>query len=268
MIDLQEPRLPDSGRGMASWYLHGADLGYTHRGQVLGAAIGPGADPQRVTLDVFGPEGRIGGFLERVRRNELYYFQAIDPLPGEEDGHDAELTAGVRQVLFAGPVDVAWELSASYRWNRDFFGDEPNFRGAVTLTMPSTGRGLPKGATPRQFAAMSVTFTLLTRFVTNVSSRFPSVVAEEEHAAGFAAGEAGAEHRVGALLLEDLHDAETSRGWYSRSASWMIEIAPVACESAVWICGALAAVAIVLEEDPLDLPAPSAAALDERIRSS
>jgi hypothetical protein len=42
-------------------------------------------------------------------------------------------------VLFAGPVDVAWELSASYRWNRDFFGDEPNFRGAVMLTLPWAG---------------------------------------------------------------------------------------------------------------------------------
>jgi hypothetical protein len=129
IADLHEPRPFDSGRGQASWYLHNADLGYTNRGQVLGASIGPGADAQRVVVDVFGPNGRIGGFLERVRRNELYYFQAIDPLPGEEDGHDAELTAGVRQVLFAGPVDVAWEISASYRWNRDFFGDEPNCTG-------------------------------------------------------------------------------------------------------------------------------------------
>jgi hypothetical protein len=145
VIDLQEPRPPDSGRGMASWYLHGADLGYTNRGQVLGAAIGPGADSQRIVVDVFGPKGRIGGFFERVRRNESYYFQAIDPIPGEEDGHDAELTAGVRQVLFAGPVDVAWELSASYRWNRDYFGDEPNFRGAVTVTLPLARPGATRG---------------------------------------------------------------------------------------------------------------------------
>jgi hypothetical protein len=145
VIDLQEPRPPDSGRGMASWYLHGADLGYTNRGQVLGAAIGPGADSQRIVVDVFGPKGRIGGFFERVRRNESYYFQAIDPIPGEEDGHDAELTAGMRQVLFAGAVDVAWELSASYRWNRDYFGDEPNFRGAVTVTLPLARPGATRG---------------------------------------------------------------------------------------------------------------------------
>jgi hypothetical protein len=136
VADLQDPRPLDSQRGMPTWYTHGADLGYTHRGQVLGAAIGPGADSQRIAIDVFGPEGRIGGFFERVRRNESYFFRAIDPIPGEENGHDAELTAGVRQVLFAGPVDVAWEVSASYRWNRDFFGDEPNFRGVLQLALP------------------------------------------------------------------------------------------------------------------------------------
>jgi hypothetical protein len=53
-------------------------------------------------------------------------------------------------------------------------------------------------------------------------------VAEEERAAGLATGEAGAEDRVGAL------EVRMSFGWYSSSASWMIEIAPVACESAVW----------------------------------
>jgi hypothetical protein len=109
---------------------------------------------------------------------------------------------------------------------------------------------------------MSVTFTLLTRFVTNVSSRFPSVVAEEEHAAGLATGEAGAEHRVGALLLEDLHDAEDV-------ARVVLEVRVVDDRDRAGRlrergldCGALAAVAIVLEEDPLDLPAPSAAALE------
>jgi hypothetical protein len=136
VIDLQEPRPPASERGLPTWYIHNADLGYTNQGQVLGASIGPGADSQRLAVDVFGPKGRIGGFLERVRRNESYFYREIEPIPGEEAGHDAELTAGVRQVLFAGPVDVSWELSASYRWNRDFFGDEPNFRGAVTLSVP------------------------------------------------------------------------------------------------------------------------------------
>lgn len=146
VVDLQEPRPPDSARGMPTWYTHGADLGYTNEGQVLGAAIGPGADSQRLAVDVFGPKGRIGGFFERVRRNESYYYQSIDPIPGEEAGHDAEVTAGVRQVLFAGPVDVSWELAASYRWNRDFFGDEPNFRGAVMLTVPFAGAVAERGA--------------------------------------------------------------------------------------------------------------------------
>jgi hypothetical protein len=88
------------------------------------------------------------------------------------------------------------------------------------------------------------------------------LVAEEERAAGLAAGEAGAEDRVGALLLEDLHDAEDV-------ARVVLEVRVVddrdragrLRERRLDRC-ALAAVAGVLEEDPPDPPLRAATALD------
>jgi hypothetical protein len=72
VVDLQEARPPDSERGIPIWYTHGSDLSYMHEGQVLGAWMGPVADAQRLAMDVFTPNGRIGGFVERARRNEAY----------------------------------------------------------------------------------------------------------------------------------------------------------------------------------------------------
>ena len=137
--DLQEFRPASSVRGNPTYYLHGRDLSYTYQGQLLGAWIGPGADSQILAVDVFNRKGRIGGYLERVRRNEVVYWEVIDPQQ-LDISHDTEVTAAVRQVFFAGPVDVSWEAGASYRWNRDFFRDEPNFRVSVGVGVPM-GRG-------------------------------------------------------------------------------------------------------------------------------
>jgi hypothetical protein len=131
LTHLQELR-PENPRGTPVYYTHGADLSYTYQGQLLGAWIGPGADSQILALDVFDRRGRIGGYVERVRRNDAIYWTTIDP---QQLGisHDTEVTAAVRQVLFVGSVDVSWEAGASYRWNRDFMRNEPNFRVSVQL---------------------------------------------------------------------------------------------------------------------------------------
>lgn len=129
---LQEVR----GAANPSWYTHGEDLGYTNAGQLIGAGIGPGGDAQTLAIDWMGGSGRIGGYVERVGRNEGAYWNGADPVefgvPG--DGHDVELTAAARQLLFAGPLELAWELGVQRRWNRDFLDHEVNVRGAVRIT--------------------------------------------------------------------------------------------------------------------------------------
>jgi hypothetical protein len=129
---LQEAR----GASNPSWYAHGGDLGYGNAGQLLGAGIGPGGDAQTLAVDWISGTGRIGGYLERIGRNEGYYWNSADPLasavPGY--GHDVEVTAAARQLLFAGPFEISWELGVQRRWNRDFIDHEVNVRGAVRVT--------------------------------------------------------------------------------------------------------------------------------------
>jgi hypothetical protein len=122
-------------RGNPVYYTHGNDLSYTYQGQLLGAWIGPGADAQHLAVDVFDGRGRIGGYLERVRRNDAVYWLTIDP-QGRGISHDTEVTAAVRQVFFAGPVDLSWEAAASYRWNRDFLRNEANYRVMLQVAVP------------------------------------------------------------------------------------------------------------------------------------
>lgn len=129
---LQEIR----GAGSYSWYTHPANLGYTNGGQLLGAGIGPGGDAQTLAVDWISAEGRIGGYVERIGRNEGAYWSSVDPstsgVPGF--GHDVEVTAAARQLLFAGPFELSWELGVQHRWNRDFLQAENNVRGAVHVT--------------------------------------------------------------------------------------------------------------------------------------
>jgi hypothetical protein len=145
LTDLQELVGLASSTGLPVYYVHAGDLGYTNRGQLLGSWLGPGGDGQTIALDVFHRGGRLGGWLERVRRNDAWYWTEIDAVQGDFS-HDVELALGLRQVLTAGPVEVSWEASAAYRQNRDFLRHEPNFRLAL-------GLALPLGATPRGAAA-------------------------------------------------------------------------------------------------------------------
>jgi hypothetical protein len=57
------------------WYTH-LELrhGYTHRGQVLGAGIGPGSNSQTIGLSWFKKRQQYGGFFERVVRNNDFYY--------------------------------------------------------------------------------------------------------------------------------------------------------------------------------------------------
>lgn len=136
---LHDIRPPGSAAGLPVWYTHSNGVDYTHAGQLLGAAAGPGGDAQALALDVLSASGRIGGFVERAARNEEAYWSAIDPQPGRSSDHDVEVTAGYRQVLFVSGAEVSFELSAAYRWNRDFLRNEPNYRGAVQVAWPAAG---------------------------------------------------------------------------------------------------------------------------------
>ena len=138
-LHLQDLRPLGAKVGTPVYYVHPSDLSLTNDGQLLGAWVGPGGDVQHVAVDVFHRGGRIGGYLERAGRNEAYYWAQVEPAEqGWTWSHDVEITAAVRQVLEAGPVEVSWELAADYRWNRDFLHDQKNLRLGLMLSVPLT----------------------------------------------------------------------------------------------------------------------------------
>jgi hypothetical protein len=79
--------------------------GYTHRGEILGAAIGPGSSSQWLALDRLAPGWRVGAFGGRIRWNTAAHYRDLTPLPRRED---VSLYWGLR-----GGVDLwGWSLWA------------------------------------------------------------------------------------------------------------------------------------------------------------
>ena len=113
-------------RGTVTTYTHGRPpQGHTHRGQMLGAGIGPGSalDAQRIGVDVFTAGAMTGAWLERVRYDDDAYYNKFARHFGQA-AHDVELTLGAQRVQPLGPVQTSAssEVAAavSRRYNRDF----------------------------------------------------------------------------------------------------------------------------------------------------
>jgi hypothetical protein len=137
LIQLQNRRNIANFRGVPVYYIHANGVDVTNRGQLLGAGVGPGGSSQTLAIDWFHRGGRIGGYFERVLRNDEWYWEHIDATnPG---GRDVELLLGARQVLEVGPVEVAWDLSYARRWQRDFLDFEKNLRAMLELRVPLGG---------------------------------------------------------------------------------------------------------------------------------
>ena len=137
LVNLSEVRPLGALRGTPVYYIHPNDLSWTNEGQLLGAWVGPAGSAQTLAVDVFGLGGRFGGYIERVRRTDDYYWRVVEPAAGT---HDAELAAGLRQVIFAGPVDISWDAALMYRWSRDYLQNEGNVRLGVQVSVPLGGR--------------------------------------------------------------------------------------------------------------------------------
>jgi hypothetical protein len=91
-----------------------APQGYTQRGQVLGAAIGPGGSSQFIAIDHLAPAWQLGWYVGRVRWNNdaLYRWLAPNFLQ-----HDATLLSGFRGGWRTRHTDYSVETTWGYRYN-------------------------------------------------------------------------------------------------------------------------------------------------------
>jgi hypothetical protein len=84
-----------------SWYTsRAAPQGYTQRGQVIGASIGPGSSHQWLAADFFAPSWSVGAFVGRWRFNVDAMFASTDfPVGTGACEYDVTLYPGVRGSL-------------------------------------------------------------------------------------------------------------------------------------------------------------------------
>ncbi len=108
-----------------SWYTSPyVRQGYTHKGQILGASVGPGSNSQYVSLSWNKGFNKIGVFFERlVHNSDFYHYAYLTGLLGysRADAYWVDLNSGVevqfmpyKNILIAGTYQSTNALN--YRW--------------------------------------------------------------------------------------------------------------------------------------------------------
>jgi hypothetical protein len=94
--------------------------GYTNKGQVLGASIGPGASSQWLAVDYLGPGWRVGGYFGRIRWNQDVHNHAGFPIYVGYCNHDVSLYPGVRGARQGRFGSISADLSLQNRFTPFF----------------------------------------------------------------------------------------------------------------------------------------------------
>ena len=103
---------------------HRVAQGYTQRGQIIGAGIGPGGSVQFIGGDLYTSWGLVGTYFERqVHDNDAYYQWARANDAGFWR-HDVSFRRGAHGLLFVGDFDVSSGLVVTREFNRYFSGPD------------------------------------------------------------------------------------------------------------------------------------------------
>jgi hypothetical protein len=130
-LQLMDPRqifIPGSPFGLPqfnSWYSSPyIRQGYTHEGQMLGAAIGPGSNSQSINLSWHKGQNKIGFLVERlVHNSDFYHYAYLTGLLGysRADAYWVDINTGaeiqfspIKNILIAGSYMATNAMN--YRW--------------------------------------------------------------------------------------------------------------------------------------------------------
>lgn len=103
--------------------------GYTHRGRILGAAIGTGGSGQWLAADLIGRSARVGLFAGRIRwENDAFFGAQVPPFIFD---HDVSVFGGLRAGVVLPRMRVESEIALADRLNYLF--QNPS----VDLTAPA-----------------------------------------------------------------------------------------------------------------------------------
>jgi hypothetical protein len=105
-------------RPTGSWYTSRAvSGGFTQKGQVLGAVIGPGSSAQWIGFDLAGPRHSAGFFLSRIKWDDDALLAIPRPNGNGLCKHDVSLAWGVRGSTLTGAGWIEGMLTATDRLN-------------------------------------------------------------------------------------------------------------------------------------------------------
>lgn len=152
ILDRNNPFGPPNANSY-SWYTSASIRhGYTHFGQVMGAAIGPGSNSQTLNIAWVSGHNQLGMQLQRVMRNtDFYYYNYFNGTTGsgtssgETRAFWVDISASLfaqwqfKQLMIAGSIDHL--SSINYKWLKldgDFgspspLSDKKNFQ--IRLSM-------------------------------------------------------------------------------------------------------------------------------------
>lgn len=127
-----------SVRPQGSWYAHSGILqGYTNRGQVLGAGIGPGSNSQTIGLNWIKEIDKFGVMLERVAWNNDFYFDAFAPL-GNFRRHWIDVSLNLNKSWhrkhFIYNADLSLIRSLNYQWRSGRGKDVNNVHAGFSIS--------------------------------------------------------------------------------------------------------------------------------------
>ncbi|HLR25905.1 MAG TPA: capsule assembly Wzi family protein, partial [Fodinibius sp.] len=116
------PRRLDDIRPQTYYYTHKTvKQGHTNRGQILGAAIGPGSESQFFGIDGFFKNGKLGFFAQRVVENDHLHYEFMQRyFPGggfkDQFHHRVNLNLGVNGAYQFDSI----LLTGRVVWNKNF----------------------------------------------------------------------------------------------------------------------------------------------------
>ena len=108
-------------RPVPSWYTSTRVIqGYTNRGEMLGASIGPGAQSQFAALDYLKSDWRIGTYAGRIRWNEDAHDNFGFPAYAAYCNHDVSIYGGLRSSKVGQAGTITADLTVQTRLNAFF----------------------------------------------------------------------------------------------------------------------------------------------------
>ena len=123
LTDLEQTPTSRAGDTLSFYTSRVAAQGYTQRGQIIGAPIGPGASSQLIAIDYLPPTWDVGLFAERIRWNDDAYYRQSTGI--SFFSHDVTVLGGIRGTVKTMGSTVHAELSLAHRFNLLF----QNLRG-------------------------------------------------------------------------------------------------------------------------------------------